>query len=225
MWKEEQVWAGNLRFLDISILFGTSGATDLLVFESSPIPVQMDSPNFVAPGLCLFSDNAYINRRFMATPISNLVVQHTENRVDKDAYNLFYHSQLRINIECAFGILVNRFGWLRKQAPVQYTTIKKTMATASCLCKLHNFLIDCTRLGIDNTVKETIAEMTPQDELNLAVEGGVPLEGVGTSQDVLRHRITQIHGDHIPRACLLNHVMERGLYRPVHNLERNGSSR
>ena len=156
MWKEEQVWAGNLRFLDISILFGTSGATDLLVFESSPIPVQMDSPNFVAPGLCLFSDNAYINRRFMATPISNLVVQHTENRVDKDAYN-FYHSQLRINIECAFSTLVNIFGWLtRKQAPVQYT-IKKTMATAvSCLCnKLHNSLID-RRLGIDNTEQETI---------------------------------------------------------------------
>ena len=116
----------------------------------------------------------------MATPIPNLG-QHTENRVDKDAYN-FYHSQLRINIECTFSILlVNRFGWLRKQAPVQYSTIKKTMATVSCFCnKLHNFLI-YRRFGADNTTEqETIAEMTPQDgELNLAVEGGVPLEGVG----------------------------------------------
>ena len=228
------------RFLDISILFGAS-ASDLLAFESSPIRVKMDSPNFVAPGLCLFGDNAYINRLFMATPIPNLG-QHTENRVDKDAYN-FYHSQLRINIECAFGILVNRFGWLRKQAPVQYT-IKKTLATVSCLCKLHNFLID-RRLGVDNTEQETIAEITPQDELNITVEGGVPLEGVGTSQDVvpgqllgsgehfdddpryaLRRRITQMHGDNmLPRACLLNHVMERGLRRPVHNVERNGASR
>ena len=84
-----------------------------------------------------------------------------------------------------------------------------------------------------------------RDRVNLAVEGGVPLEGVGTSQDVvpdqllesrkhfdddpryaLRRRITQMHGDHmLPRACLLNHVVERGLCRPVHNVEQNGASR
>jgi hypothetical protein len=228
------------RFLDISIKFGAS-ASDLLAFEASPIRVHMDSPNFIAPGLCLFGDNAYVNRLFMATPYPNLG-EHTENREDKDAYN-FYHSQLRINIECAFGILVNRWGWLRKQAPIHYS-IKKTVATVACLCKIHNFLID-RRLGETDNMEHTVPDMTPQDELNVAVEGGVPLECVGTSTDVVpaqllgagehfdddprytvRRRISERHGEHmLPRASLLHHVMERGLRRPVHNVRRNAARR
>ena len=40
------------QFLDISILFGDS-VSDLLAFESSPIRVKMDSPNFFALG-CVY---------------------------------------------------------------------------------------------------------------------------------------------------------------------------
>ena len=61
--------------------------------------------------LAFFCDNAYVNTSFMATPFKG------SNSGVKDAYN-FYHSQLRINIECAFGMLVHRWGVLRKPLPV-----------------------------------------------------------------------------------------------------------
>ena len=35
----------------------------------------------------------------------------------KDAFN-FYHSQIQINVECAFGILVNRWAVLRTLIPI-----------------------------------------------------------------------------------------------------------
>ena len=35
----------------------------------------------------------------------------------KDAFD-FYHSQIRINIECAFGMLVNRWAVLRTPIPI-----------------------------------------------------------------------------------------------------------
>ena len=68
----------NKRFLDISILYGAS-ASDLLAFESSPIRVKMETLDFLAPGLCVFGDNAYINRDFMATLY--LSVNYTKRRM------------------------------------------------------------------------------------------------------------------------------------------------
>ena len=72
----------------------------------------------------------------MATPYPN----NNRYTVEKDNYN-FYHSQVRIAIECAFGILLQRFALLRRKLPQQFT-IQKTMALVSCLCRVHNFLIE-----------------------------------------------------------------------------------
>jgi len=58
---------------------------------------------------------------------------------DKDNFN-FYHSQLRINIECAFGILTNRWRIFKK--PLHLHSISKTIALVFALCKLHNFCLD-----------------------------------------------------------------------------------
>jgi hypothetical protein len=62
----------------------------------------------VSLGLCfLFGNNAYLNTQYMTTPYS-AVSGGTNN-----AYN-FYHSQLRIRIECTFGMLTRtRWGILR----------------------------------------------------------------------------------------------------------------
>ena len=77
--------------------------SDFLAFESSSIRPLLEQSDFLAPSLCIFGDNAYVNRSYMATPYPNV------GSGSKDSYN-FYHSQLRINIECAFGILVQRWG-------------------------------------------------------------------------------------------------------------------
>jgi DDE superfamily endonuclease len=84
------------RFLDISIMYPGS-TSDCLAFEGMTLCQQLED-GLLAPGLCIFGDNAYLNTPFMATPYSGTTGG------TKDAYN-FYHSQLRIRIECAFGIL------------------------------------------------------------------------------------------------------------------------
>ena len=54
-------------------------------------------------GYVLFGDNAYLNSPYMATPYSN--VSDNPDKRSEDNYN-FFHSQLRIRVECAFGMLV-----------------------------------------------------------------------------------------------------------------------
>ena len=58
----------------------------------------------------------------------------------RDSYN-FYHSQVRINIECAFGILTNRWSLLKTLLSAKIS-ISRINALISCLCKLHNICID-----------------------------------------------------------------------------------
>ena len=58
----------------------------------------------------------------------------------KDSFN-FHHSSTRISIECAFGVLVHRWGCLRKPLPMNLS-IPKITALVRCLCILHNFCIN-----------------------------------------------------------------------------------
>jgi len=168
----------KLRFLDISIHYGGS-SSDLLAFEASELRRKLEQNGFLAPNLCLFGDNAYINKMYMATPYPNV-----QGPCTKDSYN-FFHSQLRIRIECAFGLLVQRWGFLRKKAPQQFT-MKKVIATVSCLCRLHNFLINCE--------DEFPSQHTAEDDLHLNMNGAVPL--------VLRTGINGRNGQHFPDQLL-----------------------
>ena len=58
----------------------------------------------------------------------------------KDDYN-FFHSHVRIRVECAFGILVSRWGILRSAIPCNITIVR-IIALVSCLARLHNFCIN-----------------------------------------------------------------------------------
>ena len=151
------------RFADISIRYGAS-TSDHLAFEVSGLKKKIVSvPGFFADELCLFGDNAYVNAFFMATPFPNV----SGDEIHKDGYN-FYHSQLRITIEGAFAWLTQVWGMLRKQMPKNYS-IKKIVAIVSCLCRLHNFLID-------DKEDHSPVPSSEEDEWNLAVSGAVPLE-------------------------------------------------
>jgi hypothetical protein len=85
------------RFLDMSIRYPAS-TSDCLAFESSKLYNDLKD-GLLAQGLCLFGNNAYLNSPFLATPYPNVSGGY------KDAYN-FFHSQLRIRVECAFGMFV-----------------------------------------------------------------------------------------------------------------------
>ncbi|KAG7353530.1 DDE superfamily endonuclease [Nitzschia inconspicua] len=122
------------RFIDIEL--GHPGSTsDYLCFTTSTIHRKLlRNSNLLAPELTFFGDNAYVNTSFMATPFKG------KQSGVKDAYN-FYHSQLRINIECDFGMLVHRWGCLRKPLPVNIT-VRKITQLVRALCMLHNFCVD-----------------------------------------------------------------------------------
>jgi hypothetical protein len=109
-------------FLDVSIKH-PAATSDYLAFCTSSFKHKLERPGFLAPELCLFGDNDYVNTSYMATPLKGVAFS------TKDNYN-FYHSQVRmswhgttsfhwfvltklclqlcINIECAFGMFVHR---------------------------------------------------------------------------------------------------------------------
>ena len=111
-----------------------ASASDYLAFITSSLYGQLMEGEGIPQGYCLYGDNAYVNESYMAVPF-----QATVNG-PKDSYN-FYHSQVRINIECSFGILTNR--WRLLKSPLSSKiSISRINALISCLCKLHNFCID-----------------------------------------------------------------------------------
>lgn len=145
------------RFLELSILYPGS-TSDCLAFEGMNLYSRLEN-GLLKEGLCLFGDNAYVNSKFMATP-------YTSASGAKDAYN-FFHSQLRIRVECAFGMFTQRWGILRCMIPKKIS-LKKTVAMVMCLGKLHNYCID--------ERESSISPLTPGDEATIELEGAVPLQ-------------------------------------------------
>lgn len=225
------------RFLDYKIRH--PGATaDYLAFTTSSIfdkiqkgsKVHQGHP-FLKPGLSLYGDNAYVNSDFMSVPFRAVTSG------PKDAYN-FFQSQLRINIECAFGMLVHRFGILRKPMPVNFT-IQKSCALVGCLCKLHNYCInekennkplrpmatDLATIVSDGgfslqrfDINEEYSYDTVLDRINPLLDGGQHFD------DVSRPRCRGIALIDYPSQVMLRFVHENGFKRPVPRGSRNGGN-
>jgi DDE superfamily endonuclease len=149
------------RFLDVSIGHPAS-TSDFLAFSTSKFQKKIETPGFLAPGLCIFGDSAYVNNGYFMTPFKNV------KSGIKDTFN-FYHSQLRINIECAFGMFVGRWGILRKALP-KSMGLRKITALTFCLCRLHNFCVD----NRDGRKIRLLAPLS-SDALEIIGHGGVPL--------------------------------------------------
>ena len=67
----------------------------------------------------------------MVTPYKNI------RAGERDNFN-FFHSQLQINIECAFGQLVHQWPILRHPLSANFG-VKKQIALVHALCSLHYF--------------------------------------------------------------------------------------
>jgi hypothetical protein len=96
------------RILDILIVYG-GASSDCLAFEGSDIYQQLEC-GLLHDDLVLFGDNAYLNSKFMVTPFPNVSSR------SKDDFN-FFQSQLCIQVECAFGMLVGCWGIMRPAIP------------------------------------------------------------------------------------------------------------
>ena len=211
----QAVCDANRRFLDIYIGHPAS-ASDLLVFSQCPLRHLVEDQHLLASGLALYGDAAYMNNNYMIAPFRNA----TANSIEDD-FN-YYQSQVRINIECAFGILTQRWGVLRK--PIQSSIgMRKVTALTSCLCRLHNFCIDENQrleplMSRDAAIIATGAHVSTtaeEDEMNRAPQD---LMGGGEHFDDLgryTRRTMEQTDDETPRHAAMHQIMELDLHRPV----------
>ena len=61
------------------------------------------------PGLWIAADDAYPTSEYLLSLFSSHACRQDKSKDDFD----FFQSKCRINVECAFGILVEKFGILR----------------------------------------------------------------------------------------------------------------
>jgi hypothetical protein len=80
-----------------------------------------------------------------------------------------YHSELRICIECAFGMLTHRWAILQSAIPMN-VAVHKTVALVLALTKLRNYCIDADKRPFCDTAFSTAA-----DEWQNEASGAVPL--------------------------------------------------
>jgi hypothetical protein len=157
------------RILDISINYGGS-SSDCIAFEGSDLYHRLQNglmkKDGNKPRFVLFGDNAYLNSSFMATPYPN--VSGDPEKKTKDDYN-FYHSQLRIRVECSFGMLVQRWGILRTAFP-KNISVRKIVSTVVALSKLHNFCIDQSDISDDVPLSLNSDENAIMNDTNGYVE-------------------------------------------------------
>jgi hypothetical protein len=216
------------RILDISILYPGS-TSDCLAFEGMSLFQRLEE-GILAPELCIFGDNAYLNTPYMATPYAAV------SGGTKDAYN-FYHSQLRIRIECAFGMLTHRWAILRSAIPMN-VTVQKTVALVLALARLHNYCIDADESNCDVPYSTAVDEW--RNEVNRAVplvetphsestrgavtprqllDGGHHFDDIGVTGRYNRQRrynyTSEVAGIQLPRDRLHAFVDSIGLTRPT----------
>lgn len=113
---------------NLALCFTPLGRGLMTPWEDLP-PLQQP----IYPGYYVHGDLAYGCTRYIICPYKG-----TNLSKSQDAFN-FYHSQLRINIECAFGMLVRRFGILWR--PMEFALERCAMIVNACM-KLHNLLVD-----------------------------------------------------------------------------------
>lgn len=231
------------RFLAVEIKFPGS-TSDFFAFEQSNLRKMLEE-GLLKNGFCLFGDNAYTNAPYMVVPFSNV------RGGAKDAFN-FFQSQLRINIECAFGMLVHRFGILRKAIPMNIE-VSKTNSLVLALCKLHNFCIDHSDGMIERSYYKDATNIirdggmfssrfdgdsddqweydTVNDRLDDLLDGGQHTQDHSRG-DRRRHRrtpnlpnqvILDNHVRPLPNQIILDRVFDRSYQRPARSRLRRNS--
>ena len=128
------------RFLFFDITFPGS-AHDMNHFRSTSIYGKMERRGFLAPGCYIIGDNAYTCLPWL---LVMFIGSHPAGSM-QDSYN-WALSSLRMNIECAFGELIRRWGVLWRKLEVRHDRCASVIA---CCMRLHNICID-RRLQIES---------------------------------------------------------------------------
>ncbi len=121
-------------FIDVEI-WHPGATSDYLCFKTSTLKAKLIAPNFLAQGLVLVGEHAYIDTEYMIVTYKNPKIE-----LGEDDFN-FFHLQVRINVECAFGMFVHQWGILL--CPLSSKIgIQKTTALVMALYRLYNYCIN-----------------------------------------------------------------------------------
>ena len=116
----------------------SAGSThDSLAWSTSALAMLLHDIG-LPPGLWIAADDAYPTSEYLVSPYSTHACRQDKT---KDDFN-FFQSRCRINVECAFGILVEKFGILRRSMS---STLPHNIKVTQVCMKLHN-------LGVENSV-------------------------------------------------------------------------
>jgi hypothetical protein len=141
------------RFIFVS--FDNPGAThDAKAFSFSALGGAILAGGLLQ-GFYLLGDAAYRGCRQILTPFVGARISPAQSVFS------FYHSSLRMVIECAFGMLTNRWGILQK--PLKVPLRKAPRIVECCMC-LHNLLVDFNvpltppaRVGVRRNERDSLA--------------------------------------------------------------------
>jgi hypothetical protein len=143
-------------------------------------------------GYFVVGDNAYTPAEYLVPVFGGA----DRNVADNDNCN-FYISQVRIRVEMAFGMMLNKFGILRSPLRISVHHIGPLL---QCIAKLHNFMLDENNSSYDGQIREEelLVPPTREDEIGRETNGEIP---------------QPIHGISATRRMLVLRVKEAGLAR------------
>ena len=213
----QAVCDANLKFLFFGVV--SPGSTNDNVSYTYTGNLR-DIVEGLTTGNFLVGDAAYTVTEHLLIPFIGSQRDNKKN----DTFN-FYLSQLRIRIEMAFGLLVNKFRILKQ--PLPYRLNKNSKIVMVC-ARLHNFIIDNdgSKIQDDNNT----GNINPNKLQNVNGEHLEKIIGSPGNQMVYlptmrENDYNEIPGISITRKCIVDHLAKHNYTRPNHNLLRNSRFR
>jgi DDE superfamily endonuclease len=188
------------RFIEACVV-APGGHNDITAYRKSTLPELI---NKLPTGYYVIGDNAYICSEKLLTPFSG----DNKNDPVKDTYN-YYVSQLRMRIEMAFGLLSSKWRILRSPLQVRVNSIGKLFVA---ITRLHNFCIN------ERLLHTTINSNSRNNNCTAAAEEDERRIAGYLHSDLTT---TTIIGHSMLRTIILQMIVEQGLSRPKHNVDRN----
>jgi hypothetical protein len=197
------------RFTAVSIN-SPGGMNDALAFQRWHLSKFLQK---IPDGYFVIGDNAYVQTRVVLTPYNKAQL---DGRPDRHNYN-FFVSQLRIRVEMAFGLLVNKWRILKRPLCVKLRNCRIVVMAAM---RLHNFCISQRVLENETDSLRQIRGLIQEvrhwnnGEANEFHPSTVELSD-GTHISILDERV---------RSDLVEHIASHNLQRPERNIARNGAN-
>lgn len=201
----QTVCDSKLRFIYFGVV-GKGSTNDAYAYVSTQIDKVLCQ--FPAGKMYFVGDAAYPLSEQLITPYTGI---HRHNQA-KDSYN-FYHSQLRIRIEMAFGYLTSKWSILHtKRKGSMNNHSRKAIACAF----LQNYIIN----------NDIPIAMDTEDYFEMHGNSFRPLEGSNSALGYLPSHpndmtVSSVPGQSMTREAILRHISQSDYRRPPHNITRN----